>query len=952
MGTQFRKRYQYLLSSATALLGLTAVQGAAQAQIVGSDAPAASAGPASDIVVTGSRIRRPNETQATPITTVSSEVLEGRGVVNVAEMLNTVPAIGASTLSASGAPRNTLLAGLYALDLRALGNSRTLVLVDGRRYVSSLQGGSAVDISTIPTDLIDRVDITTGGGSAVYGSDAVSGVVNFVLKRKFTGLEFKAQSGITSRGDGAQRKVSLLGGTDFAGGRGNVMVNLSYDDTDPIYAVDRSISADGVTIANPLRPDLAVFGPASYTSLRTVQGVFGLNGSTVSGATVRRTVLPDGTITTPLGSRDGMNPNLYNIVVSPMKRFLAYGRATYEVSDSISAFLDAAYSRNTTVQQFEPTFINSGTGNIGGSTGLSITIPVSNPFIPPTMRALIPGTRGDIAFARDFPEFGPRVLNYERQLYRAVAGLQGDLPSFGKGWHWEAYYEYGRSTLDETMHNGIDTARLYEALRVEPNGTGGYRCANASARAQGCVPVNLFTGQRLTAAEVSYLRQSVDISSFNEQQVAAVSATGGLFDLPGGPLSIAIGGEYRREKSNYQPDAALSGGTTSLLFAQATKGQFNVKEAYIEATAPLLSDLPFAYRLELEGAYRYADYSTSGGVSAWKVGGNYAPIKGIRLRGVYSRDVRAPNINDLFRGATSNRVNVTDRCLNGGTGSARTYCLAQPGVSDSFVPPAPTSVSQLTLGNTDLQPEIARTLTAGIVLQPAFVPGLTVSVDYYRIKIDNAITSLAAQTVIDQCAATNNPVYCSTIVRDPASGVIVQQNTVPINAASEKMRGIDVEVDYRAPIDNVFGADLGDSIAATLTYTRLLGYDQTPYSRAPAISLKGQPFYPQNKANLNIAYTNGAFTATANGRYLGKAYRVVGAEFAGNSVPDYLYVDLQLRVAIDKRHSFYVGGTNLTDVKPPLFPVGYTGTSTGTNTAASVYSLVGSSFYAGLDVKF
>lgn len=922
----------------------------APTQALAQDAPDADAA-AGDIIVTGSRIQRPKETQATPITTIGSETIEGRGVVNISEILNTIPAVGSSTLSASGAPRNTLLAGLYAVDLRGLGNSRTLVLVDGRRFVSSLQGSSAVDVSTIPTGLIDRIDVTTGGGSAVYGSDAISGVVNFILKRDYTGLELNGQAGMTTRGDGSQYKISVLGGADFAGGRGNVTAYASYDSTAPVYAIDREISADGVSIADPTRPDLALFGPASYSSVRTVQGVFGLNGATVTGATIRRTVLPDGTITTPLGSRDGINPNLYNIVVLPMKRYLGFGRLRYDLSDNLTAFADVTYSRNDTIQQFEPTFINSGTGNIGGATGVSITIPTSNPYIPAAMRALIPAARTDIAFARDFPEFGARRLSYKRQLYRAVAGLEGRLPAIGPDWKWEAYYQYGRTTLDETMFNGIDTARLFDALRVEGDGAGGFRCTSAAARAQGCVPVNLFTGRSLTAPEVAYLRQDVHISSFNEQQVAAGSLTGSLFELPGGPLGFAVGAEYRREKSRYTPDAALSGGTTSLLFAQPTEGQFNVKEVYAELTVPLLKDLPFVDRLELVAAYRYADYSTSGGVSAWKIGGTYAPVRGVRFRGVYSRDVRAPNINDLFRGATSNRVNVTDPCTLGGTPARQAYCLAQPGITTSFRPPAPTSVSQLTLGNPALTPEVAKTLTVGVVVQPEFARGLTLSVDYYRIKINDAITSLAAQTIVDQCANTNDPAYCSTVIREPASGVIVGQNTVPINAASERMRGIDVELDYRAPIDDVFGARLGDTIAATLTYTHLIGYDQTPFAGAPAVALKGQPFFPADKANFNLTYVNGAVSLSLNERYIGKAYRVVGASFEGNVVPSYWYTDLQLRFKLDDRFAFYVGGTNIFDTKPPLFPVGYTGTSTGTNTAASVYSLVGRSVYAGVNLK-
>lgn len=391
-----------------------------------------------DIVVTGSRIRRANETQSTPVNTLTAADIAQRGAVNVVEILNTVPAVGANTLSPSGAPRNTLLAGLFTVDLRALGSSRTLVLVDGKRYVAGLQGSTAVDISTIPTDLISRVEVTTGGASAVYGSDAIAGVVNFILKKQMTGVDAHAQMGVSSRGDARQFKIGMSGGTSFAGDRGHLIGWVNYDKSEPVYSPDRDVSRDNVSVADPTHPELAVVGAASYTSLRTTQGVFGLNGGTISGATVRRTVLPDGTVTTPLGSRDGDNPNANNIIVTPSERIMGGLRANFAVTDRVNFSLDATYAHNDTTQRFEPTFINSGSSNIGGPTGLVNTIPTSNPFIPAAMRALIPAGRTEISFARDFTEFGPRNLSYTRQLYRVVAGLDGTLPVLGSNWHWDS----------------------------------------------------------------------------------------------------------------------------------------------------------------------------------------------------------------------------------------------------------------------------------------------------------------------------------------------------------------------------------------------------------------------------------------------------------------------------------------------------------------------------------
>jgi len=940
-----------LFLSTTALISL-AQPASAQSTPAASEPGAA---PSSDeVVVTGSRIRRANETQSTPVNTLTSADIAQRGAVNIVEVLNTVPAVGANTLSPSGAPRNTLLAGLFTVDLRALGSSRTLVLVDGKRYVAGLQGSTAVDISTIPTDLISRVEVTTGGASAVYGSDAIAGVVNFILKRKMTGVDVHTQIGISSRGDARQVKFGVTGGTSFAGDRGNLIAYIDYDKNEPVYSPDRAVSRDNVSVADPTRPDLAVFGPASYTSLRTTQGVFGLNGSTISGATLRRTVLPDGTITTPLGSRDGDNPNANNIIVTPAERIMGGARMNFALSDRVNFSLDASYAHNDSKQRFEPTFINTGSSNIGGPTGLVNTIPTSNPFIPTAIRTLIPAGRTEISFARDFTELGPRNLSYTRQLYRVVAGVDGSLPVLGHTWHWDAYYEYGKTTLDETMFNGINTLRFYQSQHVEPNGAGGYRCSDPAAVALGCVPVNLFTGAPLTVADKNWLGAQESIHSMNEQQVAAASITGDLFKISASPVAFAAGVEWRQEKSNYEPGDLLRNGLISLLYAGNTKGQFNVKEAFAEVTVPLLEHLPLIDYLEIEGAFRYADYSISGGASSWKFGGTYRPFQDLRLRAVYAQAVRAPNINDLFRGATSNLANVADPCRGGGTTTLRQqYCLAQPGITTAFAPPASTQVQQSVIGNAALKPERARTLTAGGVYTPSFARGFSVSVDYFRIKISDAITSLAAQTVIDQCADTNNPIYCSTVIRDPSSGIILRNNSVPINAAQENMSGLDVEVAYRTSLGNVLGMGrLGDTFTAQLNYTRTFTYRTAPYAGAPSIQLRGQPFYPANKGNLRLAYTNGGLEFSVNERYIGKAFRVVGGTFAGNEVPAFLYSDFQLRYNFKGGQSIYFGVNNLTDQQAPFFPVPYTGTSTGTNTAASVYDLTGRFLYTGVSLRF
>jgi iron complex outermembrane receptor protein len=376
------------------------------------------------------------------------------------------------------------------------------------------------------------------------------------------------------------------------------------------------------------------------------------------------------------------------------------------------------------------------------------------------------------------------------------------------------------------------------------------------------------------------------------------------------------------------------------------------QEVYAELTAPLLADLPLVHKLEAEGAFRYADYSSTGSVTAWKIGGNYEPVRGLRLRGVYSKGVRAPQILDLYSGALINRANVIDPCARGGTASNADYCGSQPGVNAAFNPPSPTPVQQITVGNPNLQPEIAHTLTAGIVVQPAFIRGLTLSADYFHIDIKHAITTLDTQTVINQCAASNDPVYCSTVVRDPSTGVIITNNTVPLNAAKQLLKGIDAELNYHTSLANFANGKLGDAINLTIDYTHLIEYQQTPYAGALGIQLKGQPYYPADKASGNFTYSNGGFDLSFTERYIGKVYRVVGTDFSGNTVPAYWYTDAQVRYTINKAYSFYFGVNNLTNKQPPLFPTPYIGTSTGTNTASAVYDIIGRYMYAGVSLKF
>ncbi len=908
-----------------------------------------------EIIVTGSRIASPNTTGSTPVQQVTAEQLEQRGTVNLADAIRTLPAAGSTALAPAAAPRDSINSGLFAVDLRTLGLTRTLVLVNGRRHVAGLPGTPIVDLNTLPVDLIQRIEVTTGGASAVYGSDAVAGVVNVILKEDFEGLQLRSQYGISSRGDGRQFKVSLLGGINI-GDRGNATLFASYDKTGHIDFKDREISRDAVFLPNSRQPDVVLRGRDAFNSilsiaLNTPQGVFVPTANAVGAVPVtsRRTVLPNGTVTTPDAARDGLDPNAYIFLSNPNERFLIGGNFRFGFTDNISLFLDTTYSRAEVLQQFEPTFVRTGVLNIGGSssTAIPLTIPSNNPFIPAAIRSLIPAGRAAFGFGRHFPELGPRQTDHVRNLFRIIGGFEGELPLFGSNWQWEAYYQYGRTEQHQLFRNGVNTLNLFQALRVEPDGAGGFRCVDVAARAQGCIPVNLFTGQPLTQAERNFIGASATIDAYNTQQVAAASISGSVVELPAGPLGLALGVEWRKEESHYRPSELLEKGLTTLQFVGRTDGEFDVKEAFIEARVPLLSDLPAIDYLEVEGAFRYADYSTSGGVEAWKLGANYRPIRDLRLRTVLSRAVRAPSISELFQGAVVSLGSVADPCARGGaTPARRTNCLTFPGVTPNFNPPALTPVLLTIAGNPNLEAETARTWTVGGVFTPSFIRGLTLSVDYFRIVIENGINGLGAQLTAEQCADSGSPDLCSLIRRDPQTGFITDFLSLPINVAREKMRGLDVELGYNTSLGS-----LGGRLAATLNYSRLFEYSITAPG-VPASPGVGFPFRPKNRGNFRLSYDNDGFNVATNIRYIGKAFRIVGEEFEGNAVSPQIYTDVQLRYTFDKRHSLYIGANNVFDNDPPLFPAPYVGAANGHGTAANTYDTIGRFFYAGVSTKF
>lgn len=928
------------------------------------------------IVVTGSRIARPELEAATPINVLDASSIETAGQTNVAETLRRLP-IFATGVSGGNTNFSTAGNGLNLLDLRGLGTARTLVLINGKRVVAGSGGSSAVDINMIPTDLIERVETITGGASAVYGSDAMAGVVNFVLKENFSGLDLRAQNGISSRGDANKYRVSATAGLNFAGGRGNVWVNGVYDVDRGLLSAKRSFSANDVF-------GRSVFAP---------QGAFGLNGTIfditdvgADGFIFGNDYTYDGNGVLKQGvvqNIDGYNRNSFRRLTVPVKRYLASAGLTFDLSDSATLYANAQYGRTKSSASLEPYPMSGGDPNTDGAGSIDIVggLAIDNPYIPATIANAITARNSDadpdndvgfVAFRRRLNDVFDRSNRNTRQFYRGVVGVRGDLFA---DWTYDASYVYGRTT-DVTSSETVATNRITEALDAALIG-GQIVCRSATARANGCQPINIFGANTASQAGIDYVRNGGGLVSQLrtkiEQHVASVSASGSLLTLPGGDLKLAVGAEYRSEKSSDDWDADTNIGNTLGNFLSDTRGKFNVKDVFAEVDAPLLSDQPFAHYLGLKGAVRYDDYSTIGGVFSWQVGAEWAPVRDIRFRGMYSRSSRAPNIGELFstQSETFPGTLTLDPC-NGVTASSSgefdAACRAIPGVASQITANGVFEYSTVQIqsingfdgGNPNLEEETAKTLTLGAVFTPSFIPGLTVSADYYRIKVAGAINSAPREDSVKACLLDTSSPSCGVVYR-LATGYLTRVDAINVNTGGFLTSGIDVALNYRLDL----GAD--KSLNLNGAWTHLLKHKRQPSNGAVYINELGQ-LQDANGERLGSGYRDrftvtttlsvNAFELAWTARYFSSIKDTLDPATAPapnvNNVKSKFYNDAQLQFTVDerKRLQFYVGVDNMFDVKPPALANSATASGQiGTETAQE-YDVFGRYFYTGVRVKF
>ncbi|WP_114392521.1 TonB-dependent receptor domain-containing protein [Oleisolibacter albus] len=908
-----------------------------------------------EIVVTGSRIARPNLTAPSPVTVVDSEALLSRGTTNPADYLNQLPSLGVPSVSSTNSNFTTTAAGLNLINLRNLGTERTLVLVNGRRHVGGTGGSNAVDINSIPSDLIERIDVVTGGASAVYGSEAVAGVVNFVLKDNFEGVKAGVQYGVTDEGDGQNVHAYSLIGANMANGRGNVALNVGYDKTDSIKSKDRSFSSVDTTrgaTGKLTRPAYSYYGK---------DGLFYYN---IPGSTTGETTdlyNPDGTLFNR--TANGYNRDQDRLIQVPTERYLVSTNAHYDLTDNVRWFFEGTYARTEGDSQQEPITVGDQTQVGFGPSAPYLSVPRTNPFIPQAIKDLAPDANEPVQFERRFSELGLRRSDFTRQTFRFATGFEGDLIP-DTSWKYNTYYSYGKVTEAQTSTGVYNTQRMAQALDATTI-NGQIVCADAAARAMGCAPINLFGAGKVSQAALDYVRASSNYDADIKQQVGSLSFTGDVVELPAGPVGVAFGGEWRKEASSTEFDPLTLSGLSSGNQAANTKGSYRVWEGFGEVNVPLLADMQFVKYLGVDAAVRYSDYSTVGSLWSYKGGAEYAPIDDVRFRATYARAVRAPNISELFDPAQQTFSSVSDPCADDTRNANATRaanCAATPGVREAiaaggFKPGDKDliSIPGFNSGNPNLDAEKADTWTIGAVFTPTFVHGLAVTVDYWDIKIKDAIQGIDRQTAVEQCvdqAQGANNLFCSLVQRDPVTGLITGLDARQMNVATQKAAGIDVQVDYTLELGD-FSPTLDDStLHFNLVGTYLDKNTSTAFAGATPIDDAGQVGYSRYKANLRTTYNQGPLSASWLVRYIGAANMDNTKEFKDNRIPAIAYHDVQVSYTLAEKYQLYVGVNNLLDRNPPIIGGTYAVNVTGTETAADVYDVTGRFFYTGIRASF
>lgn len=937
-----------------------------------------------EIVVTGSRIATTAIDSVSPVQIIGAADIQDAGVANIQGVLLQSPVMGTPGWSRTNSNFNVANNGVASIDLRNLGTARTLVLVDGRRFVAGIPGTSAVDMNAIPTQFIERIDVLTGGASAVYGSDAVAGVVNIILKKHFEGVEFAGQSGVSKESDNREDQMSLTFGANTADGKGNVMAHIGWTKQGEVYSRNRPRSAvdqlsqiyftgDWADVFKAHRPFYSSYAPQGHVWAGSDDYTWDANGN----------VIPWSTNGTSTLAATGFNRDNYRYIALPVERYLLATRASYEIADNHSVFMEGTYAATHTQSHIEP-FPLSSYDLFPGSDGW---VPIEtmydgqmrvNPLIPSyVVNSAVDETgdgRRDYYFTRRLIEVGDRANTGDRGTFRVVAGFEGTVFD---DWSYDAYYSYGQTSVAQISRGQVNVSNFRYALQAVPdvtdvNNNGDTTeaiCADAQARAEGCVPISIMGYGAISPAAAAYVRAPSMLKALVTQKNAGLNLSGELVDLWAGPLSVAVGGEWRKEFSSNEFDALTALGLNAGNATPPTKGSFDVSEGYIEANLPLLKDVPLAQKLNARAAFRYADYSTVGGVNSWNAGFEWSPISQVRFRVIRAQSTRAPNITELYAPQLQDfPTGLSDPCVGvtaTSSGTLDDLCRSQPGVNTniaqngSFVQTQGDiqGISAYSGGNPDLKQEVGKSWTIGAVITPEGVPFLqdfAFTIDYFDIQIDHAIVTTPYQFILDQCYNGDSS-FCADIQRRANAAGAYSAGSIQylFRGASNSGGAATKGVDFTASYSHEIGPG---QFSGRLSYTHVIDGYTIPLPGSAKDPFAGEIGASKDRALLSLGYRWNDFNFTWRTSYIGKA--CLDNTFTSPDpssvacIGAYVYNDVQARWMPGDRYELYVGVDNLFNQDPPPILSGLPGDVTGTETDSGTYDAIGQRYYAGVRVKF
>lgn len=941
-----------------------------------------------EITVTGSRLIRKDYQAASPISTIDAKLFNDTGAPTIETVLNTLPQFVPSITSTSNNPSN---GGQANVSLRGLGTTRTLVLLDGRRIAPSNSTG-VVDLNLIPASIIQSVEIITGGASAVYGSDAIAGVVN-IKTRKFVGLELTANYGVTAEDDGDRTSLGITGGLESEDGRAYAFGTVNYADRDGVLQGDRAFSSvaldwdgdsfeplgsstirqgrwDSLSSNRPTQAGVDAYflsqDPSYVLGSATPSNNFGFN--------------PDSSIfsTSPVVNFTGdtaepqqpVNPANYtynyappNFLELPLERKTFYGKMGFEVNEDTDVFMQVMWADYDSESQLAPT------------PATSLYIRPDNPNLDPAVQALLatrPNPTEAFRFRKRMIEAGPRIRSITNEMLQVTAGATGVLP-FAQSWQWDAYVSWGQLNKDETQKGNVSKSAFYELSLAADHGAS--ICGS---------PINPFgIGSIQPECVTHFTRNAVNTTEVT-QKIAEGFIRGRVFDLPAGEVQAAIGVMRKTDEFAFLPDAVLTNRTTDPVTGadivdisgfnaqEAVRGKTDSTEFYLEANFPLLDDVMLAQHLDLTVGARFADHSTAGNMTSWKAEGIWAINDNFTVRGGFQQALRAPNISELFRPATINfpSVGLGDPCSNNFNDPdgnvlgaqddprARALCVAQ-GIPDAAVDGfvfTNTQFQGLSGGNPNLEEETADTITFGVVFNgpdSGFFSGFQGSIDFYQIEIEDTISSIDADVLVERCFdPTFNPnfdntnFWCSFFARDIGTGTVIDALEVDTNIAENELRGIDYQIEYSTEI----GAGALD---IRWLATNLLDWEEAQLAGEPLEQFAGTAsdsfdVLPEWKFTTSFGYSINNFDGQLRWRHIGETDDTSFPDFKLDSVD---YLDLTAGYSFSNNMMdglrLRLGITNLTDEDPIIYP-----SQQQANTDPATFDVLGRRYFVSATYTF